>query len=366
MKINNLDKELILYVDDEKEHLDSFNILFRKEYDVKVAESAELGMQIMKEQEVKLVITDQRMPKMQGVEFLEKIASLYPDVPRVILTGYSDEEAIIAAINKGRVFRYITKPWKKEELKDTINFALESYRLKIENQELIENLKKINNELDEFVYRASHDLRAPLASVLGLINLAKKETDIKVIQEYISLKERSVLKLDALIKDIVEFSKNAHLEIRNEKVNLEALINNSLDLHRFFEHSQQVTKNIKVNGASEFHSDEFRVEIILNNLISNAIRYADLEKESPTINIDIQTDKKSCVISIYDNGIGIENEHLDKIFEMFHRGIDQNTGSGLGLFIVKETVEKLKGKIDVQSKPGDGTKFIVKIPNLVH
>ncbi len=366
MKINNLDKELILYVDDEKEHLDSFNILFRKDYDVKVAESAELGMQIMKENEVKLVITDQRMPKMQGVEFLEKIAALYPDVPRVILTGYSDEEAIIAAINKGRVFRYITKPWKKEELKDTINFALESYHLKIENQELIESLRKINNELDEFVYRASHDLRAPLASVLGLINLAKKETDVKVIQEYISLKERSVLKLDALIKDIVEFSKNAHLELRNEKIDFADIVNNSIDLHRFFENSQQVAKTFELNGDEEFYSDEFRIEIILNNLISNAIRYTDLEKSDPTINIKITIGKKDCVISIFDNGIGIENEQLDKIFEMFHRGIDQNTGSGLGLFIVKETVERLQGEIDVSSEPGAGTTFTVTIPNLYH
>ena len=197
-------KELILYVDDEQKNLDSFKVIFRRDYDITVAESASEGLKVMAERDVKLVITDQRMPNMTGIEFLEKISNIYPDVTRVILTGYSDEEAIISAINKGKVFRYITKPWKKDELKQTIDYALDAYRLRSQNKELLTRLKKTNKELDEFVYRTSHDLRAPIASILGLINLAKSERDQKKLAEYLVLGEKSVEKLDYLLKDIIQ------------------------------------------------------------------------------------------------------------------------------------------------------------------
>ncbi len=360
------EKELILYIDDEKEHLDSFKVLFRKDYDVKTANSAKEGLEMMNNNDVRLVITDQRMPNMTGVQFLEKIADIHPNVPRVILTGYSDEEAIISAINKGKVFRYITKPWKKEELKKTIDFALETFYLKIENQELIESLKKINKELDEFVYRASHDLRAPLASILGLINLSKKEPDIKVIQEYIELKEKSVKKLDFLIRDIAQFSRNIHLGIRNEKINFEEVTNNAIELHRFFEDSPKINKSISINVEGVFYTDSMRLEVIINNLMSNAIRYSNKDIDNPTIEIIVNSNAESAEIKVIDNGIGIEKEYQDKIFGMFHQGVDHNTGSGLGLYIVKETVDKLKGKISVKSTLKKGTTFTVTLPNLLN
>lgn len=356
-------RELILYVDDEQKNLDSFRVLFRKDYDIKLATSAMEGMQIMEDRDVKLVITDQRMPNMTGVEFLEKISDIYPDVTRVILTGYSDEEAIISAINKGKVFRYITKPWKREELKQTIDYALEAYRLKSQNKELLERLKKANKELDEFVYRASHDLRAPIASILGLINLAKTETDLDQLKKYLELEEKSVNKLDHLLKDIIQFSRNTHLEVNSENIDFSTLINTVFEAHRFFEFSESIKKDFKINGDIAFNSDEFRLEIILNNLISNAIRYCDYKREDPNLFINVEVNKDWATITVKDNGIGIDEEQMDRIFDMFYRGIDDNTGSGLGLYIVKETVDKLSGRIYVNSKIGEGSEFVVEIPN---
>lgn len=356
-------KELILYVDDEEKNLDSFKVIFRKEYNIKVANSADEGLDFMEGNDVSLVITDQRMPNMTGVEFLERISGMYPDVIRVILTGYSDEQAIISAINKGKVFRYITKPWKKEELQQTINYALESHRLRVENKELLHKLTKTNNELDEFVYRASHDLRAPVASLIGLINLAKEEWDVGKLKEYLQLKEKSVLKLDKFIKDIIQFSRNSHLRINADEINFEKLVKTSIENHKHFMESSMVKKHFEINVKFPFVSDKFRLEIILDNLISNSIRYANLEKDQPILNINIEANQQNTVIKVSDNGFGIADDQKARIFDMFYRGTDDNTGSGLGLYIVKETVDKLKGEISVSSSADNGCEFKVIIPN---
>ncbi len=360
---NTDDKELILYVDDEEKNLDSFRIIFRKEYNVKVATSAREGLRFMAENDVNLVITDQRMPNMTGVEFLQEISGMYPDVVRIILTGYSDEAAIISAINKGKVFKYITKPWKKEELKETIEYALETYRLRVENRELLHKLTKTNSELDEFVYRASHDLRAPVASVLGLINLAKNERDVAKLKEYIALKEESVLKLDSLIRDIIQFSRNSHLRINTEQIDFEEIIKSSLDTYKNFQEAALIKKTYEINATVPFVSDKFRLEIILSNLISNSIRYTNLDQAKPVLDIKVEADEEKATICISDNGIGVAEDQKVKIFDMFYRGTEDNTGSGLGLYIVKETAEKLKGEITINSSLGNGCEFVVTIPN---
>lgn len=358
-------KELILYVDDEEKHLDSFKILFRKEYDILVAKSAQDGLDILESNDVRLVITDQRMPNMTGVEMLERISNLYPEITRIILTGYSDMEAIISAINKGRVFRYITKPWNKDELKETIDFALESYQLKSENKLLIEQLKKTNRELDELVYRSSHDLRAPLASVLGLINLAKKEDNLTKIKQYLELQEKSVLRLDELLKEIIQFSRNTHLEIKGDEIDLKELINEAIDIHEYFIGSQNIKKFYEVTQSCKFICDKFRLEIVLNNLISNAIRYSNLNQEEPKLTVKAEVNASEAVIKVIDNGIGIKPEMQTNIFNMFYKGSDENVGgSGLGLFIVRETMEKLGGEIYLESELGIGSTFTIKIPNV--
>ncbi len=150
MEINN-ERDAILYVDDEVENLTVFKFAFRKHYKIFVASSAEEGMEILRHNQIKILITDQRMPEVTGVEFLEKTVNEFPEIIRMIITGFSDIEAIIMAINKGRVYKYITKPWDKEELKMTINNALESFHLKKENKKLIERLQETNRSLEDKV-----------------------------------------------------------------------------------------------------------------------------------------------------------------------------------------------------------------------
>ncbi|MCX6254663.1 MAG: SpoIIE family protein phosphatase [Bacteroidia bacterium] len=150
----------ILYVDDEEDNLTVFNSAFRRDYEVHIALSGQEGLEIMKKNEIQLIITDQRMPEMTGIQFLEKIIPDYPDCIRMILTGFSDIEAIIQAINTGRVYRYITKPWSKEDLKINIDKALETYHLRDQNRKLIESLKEANLTLEQKVIERTKKIEA--------------------------------------------------------------------------------------------------------------------------------------------------------------------------------------------------------------
>ncbi len=146
------EKIRILYIDDEVNNLTSFKAAFRREYTIYTAESAAEGRKILEDETVDIIITDQRMPKVTGVEFLASIIDEYPDPIRILLTGYSDIEAVIAAINKGQVFRYITKPWSEQELRMTIENSYEVFALRQENKELVKSLLQANKQL-EFLLR---------------------------------------------------------------------------------------------------------------------------------------------------------------------------------------------------------------------
>lgn len=146
------DKISILYVDDEVNNLQAFRATFRRDYKILLAESAKEGRKLLGEEEINIIITDQRMPEETGVEFLESIIPLYPDPIRILLTGFTDIEAVIDSINKGKVYHYLTKPWEEDYLKTVINNAYEVYALREENKQLTENLLRANEQL-EFLLR---------------------------------------------------------------------------------------------------------------------------------------------------------------------------------------------------------------------
>jgi serine phosphatase RsbU (regulator of sigma subunit) len=164
----------ILYVDDEEDNLTVFNSAFRRDYEVHLALSGQEGLEIMKKYPIQIIITDQRMPEMTGIQFLEKIIPDYPDCIRMILTGFSDIEAIIQAINTGRVYRYITKPWSKEELKINIDKGLETYNLRDQNRKLIEDLKEANQTLEQKVIERTKKIESQNQEITSSIQYAGK------------------------------------------------------------------------------------------------------------------------------------------------------------------------------------------------
>jgi PAS domain S-box-containing protein len=230
-------------------------------------------------------------------------------------------------------------------------------------QEKNQALKKANEELDRFVYSASHDLRAPLASTLGLINITRISRDELEKQTYLNMMEQSLNKMDKTIQDITDYSRNARLQIESEEIYFESIIDDVLQRLKYLKHVDDVQVNTYIEGKEKFYTDKMRLYVILINLISNAIKYLRYDEAHPYINIRIQVNRQTARILVEDNGIGIDKEHLDKIFSMFFQAARESSGSGLGLFIVKETINKLKGSIQVRSEPKKGSCFEIILPN---
>lgn len=225
-----------------------------------------------------------------------------------------------------------------------------------------EELKIRNTELDNFVYKVSHDLRAPLSSILGLVNLANMPGNDDNPEAYMTLIGQKVEQLDHFIGDVLSHSKNLKQDITIESVNLREIVESTFTDLSYLRGAGNIRKEISVEGG-EFYSDRWRLAEIFRNLISNAIKYRRLDIEAPTIRVKVRIQKSHADISFSDNGIGIEPDKLLNIFDMFYRASTQSEGSGLGLYIVKNAVEKLAGQIDVFSRPLQGTEFKIILPN---
>lgn len=228
-----------------------------------------------------------------------------------------------------------------------------------------EELKIRNTELDNFVYKVSHDLRAPLSSILGLVNLARLPGNTDNPLDYIDIIGDKVQALDHFISDVLSHSKNLKMEVSISKVDLSQIIEQTFTDLSYLEGAKQMKRNIKIEGI-DFFSDHWRISEIFRNLISNAIKYRQLYINAPEINIKIHVDHLRADVSFSDNGIGIDEVNLSRIFEMFYRATEQSDGSGIGLYIVKNAIDKLGGQINVVSKVGHGTRFNILLPNRIN
>ncbi len=240
------------------------------------------------------------------------------------------------------------------------------HRRKIAEQQTLERnleLLKINSELDQFVYSTSHDLRAPLTSIEGLIGLIKEEQDQERKDEFIDLIEKSVVKLDIFIKRILDYSRNSRLPAKIILIDFRELFNDIVELLQFGAKATNVRFELILENDNFFYSDYDRLHIILSNLISNAIRYYNPEQKDPYVLVKAILLNDNAVITVADNGLGMDVSHLDKIFDMFYRISSKSEGSGLGLYIVKESISKINGTITVNSVLKVGTCFTIIIPN---
>lgn len=228
-----------------------------------------------------------------------------------------------------------------------------------------EELKVRNAELDNFVYKVSHDLRAPLSSILGLVNLSRLQGNTDSPLEYMELIGEKIHALDNFIGDVLSHSKNLNMDVNIAPVDLQKIIEQTFTDLGYLKGARQTRRSVKVDGIA-FYSDHWRVSEIFRNLISNAIKYRRPEADDSEIIIKINVDHLCADITFADNGIGIKETSLKRIFEMFYRATDQGDGSGIGLYIVKNAVEKLGGQIKVASRPGQGTRFHILLPNRIN
>lgn len=226
-------------------------------------------------------------------------------------------------------------------------------------------LRVRNTELDNFVYRSSHDLVAPLKSLKGLIYIAKGEKESDNRELYFRLMHTSIEKLEDFIKSIMEYSSNAKKDVAQVEINLNEILDSIVQDLKYYDKAERIELIRKVSPKAVFFSDPKRLKIIISNLITNSIKYHNYYQESLYIKVTTEPDNGYVRIDVADNGRGIEKEYLDRIFDMFFRATDSAHGSGLGLYIVKDTVEKLGGRISVTSEFGKGTTFSLLFPQQV-
>ena len=302
------------------------------------------------------------MPDKTGVQFFEEIRVDYPDPIRMLITGYTDIESVIDAINRGHIFRYIKKPWTDADIKSAIEEANKFY---VTNSMLITKKKELGKayeDLDKFAYSVTHDMRGPLLSVQGAIDVARTMTNIDEIKEILEMMDKSVHKLDDFIRNIHEYYNIKRGQLSFTEINFNKIINDLEDIFQISERVNNVkfTNNLSQTGA--FKSDETSIKIVLNNLLSNAFKYQRKNAEDKFVVLQIDVNSEAAIISVKDNGIGIHKNYIDNIFTMFFRATSEESGSGFGLYNVKDALTRLGGTIEVASTPNEGTKFKVTIP----
>lgn len=229
------------------------------------------------------------------------------------------------------------------------------------NEKNIE-LQKANNELDKFVYSVSHDLRSPLLSIKGLLTLVFDMPDLNTkVHGYLNMAQKSINRLDDTIKEILEYSRNSRLGVVYETFNIRELVEQVFEDHKFI--VEDDFRFISAyEGPEEIFSDKTRLQILLRNIIGNSVKYREKKTEASFVNVRFRHTPEKIIFTISDNGEGIPEKSVEKVFGMFFRGSTTGTGTGLGLYICKQIADKLNGTITVTSKHHEGSTFAISFP----
>jgi signal transduction histidine kinase len=226
-----------------------------------------------------------------------------------------------------------------------------------------ERLNEENKELDSFLSSTSHDLRTPIASILGLTYLGRIELQEEKARTFMNIIEERIKKLDLIISDILNLSRSKKIDVKIEELDLRELLEETTADIKFNKGASSIFLDYQAHPSHIFKSDYNQIKIILNNLLTNAVKYHNLDQPHPFIKVTFKRNRHVVEISVEDNGRGISREDVPKIFDMFFRAAEDTDGTGLGLYIVKEALNKIKGIIFVDSELGEGSKFRIVLEN---
>ncbi len=382
----------LLIVDDEEEILKALRRQFRRDYDIFVARSAEEGYKIMIETPIQVIISDQRMPGMNGADFFGKVKSEFPDAMRLLLTGYADIQAVIAAINEGSIYRYITKPWDPIELDTIVREAFNRFTLMVQNRRLMQELQQQNALLEQrvsertaaleeanrnlqvlatqknaFLGMAAHDLRTPITVVQGFADLlVHTRANPEDTKEFVGIIRDTLNQMLSLLDDILDITaiESGKLTLRPDVVDVKKFVERILKLNRYIGAQKQIAlvADLEPNlPAMAF--DPQRIEQVLNNLIGNAFKFSYTDK---SVTVRVRRSDKAVEFSVIDQGQGIPADEIDKVFGEFQRVSTRPTAdehsTGLGLSICKRIVNLHEGQIGVESEVGTGSRFFFTLP----
>ncbi|MFV0398068.1 MAG: ATP-binding protein, partial [Bacteroidales bacterium] len=392
--INNKRVHNLLIIDDEIDIIKALERLFRRKYNVFSTTSPQEALRIMEREEIQVVISDQRMPGMTGVDFFTRIKDMYPDTMKLILTGYTDIESVIGAINKGQVFRYVKKPWDPNDLDMIVREAFEKSELMADNRMLMnelslmnltleekvknrtvelellnQRLKEINQEKNRYIGMVAHDLRNPIGVAAVYSDLLLDEYDSTPREDQLQyigqINESCYFSLD-LIREFLDASK-IEAGIFDLRIERKDYIKFVKDVIHQNEHFARI-KSQKIRLESSLENieacfDTNKMQQVLNNLLSNAMKYSQPNTE---INVSVSMDGKTVVTHVTDQGLGIPKEEFSKIYQPFQTTSVKSTGNeksfGLGLALVKKIVEAHVGKVWFESEVNKGSIFSFSLP----
>jgi len=375
MSLIKLNKKLkILFLEDILEDVELVERTLKKEgikFDMVLVDSKEEFIKAIRNHAFDVILSDHTLAQFNSSEALKICRRLGIMAPFILVTGSVSEEFAITRIKQG-ADDYILKSSLQRLPSAIINALgqrkLQSERLEAElalrnqNEELI----KINEELDSFVYSVSHDLRAPLLSLLGLLNISRMDERPRdpAYDQYFDMMEKSITKLDGTLREILDYSRNARTEVKAVEVDLLHLLKKSIQKLEHMNGFNEIKISIDTKRMHlPFFSDAYRISVIFENLLSNAIKYRNNRKNC-FLHITLDITQKEAVVSFADNGIGIDEKILSNVFKMFYRGTEQSEGAGLGLYLVRETAHKIGGSVSATAQLGIGSTFEFKIPNI--
>ena len=383
-------KHTLLVVDDEPDVVKSVQDLLRFDYKVLGATRATDALRLVREQPVHVVLTDQRMPEMTGVEFLRQLREQFPDTVRLLITGYADIRAVIDAINQGNVYRYITKPWEPEELQAVVREAAERHDLVAERKRLMEELRAKNEQLEHsndelrranelkgaFIQVASHELRTPLTILMGLTRLAGTTAgQQQPLKSFLERIENACRRLQHLVDQLVTMLQAGRFErpLERKNTDMAALVRQAADDVRPFVDLRQQTLDLDVApDVGDAEVEAMKIRDSLNHLLLNAIKFTP-DGGRIAVAAERVASPDGVRIRVSDTGPGIDQAAVGKLFEPFFTAYDVShhssghfehgrRGLGLGLSVVKAFVEMHGGTVRVDTEVGKGTTFTITLP----
>lgn len=355
-------KHTILCVDDEVDNVDALERLLRKKYQILKATSGDEGLEILNKNDVALIISDQRMPKMTGVQFLSNSTALRPDAIRILLTGYTDVESVIDAINSGQIYKYVTKPWDPVDLSNTVDRAIEKFELRHElaekNSQLVaalKELKSLDEAKNQFMILINHELKTPLTVMLSYLQLMDDSNLTEEQDKFLARIHAAAIRLQSLINDALELvsAETKLVKISPRKTAVKELFDGLEEPLQ----SSLKEKNIQVQydlDAKTLRADEKIVRSILGRILENAVKFGE---EESTIKVKVEPLADDNVeVSVTNKGKGLAPEKIAKILKPF--SLDENImnhskGTGLGLSICRALLKAHDTELDIQCPKGE-------------
>jgi signal transduction histidine kinase len=384
----------LLVVDDHEAVIAAVEELFRGRYQVCGARNVAEALAIIRQGQVAVVMADQRMPGVSGSELLAQVATLKPDVTRILMTAYADIDAVMQAINQGKIYYFVSKPWESNELEAIIDRAVEYHELLRERRRLIAELQRANNELEakvqartqelqeknlaleemntlknEFLGMAAHDLRSPIGNIQNLTELLLDRDGgmgQEECTEVVTLIRNQSQGMLTLLNDLLDIAtiESGKIDLQPSPVAMQLYLREIEHYHRLLAERKKIHLVSEVpDNIPMMLFDKERIQQVLNNLLSNAIKFSPMHT---VVRLRVQPTPAGIEFSVSDQGHGIRPEEQSKLFGAFQRTSTKPTAgehsTGLGLSICKKIVELHGGSIGVESVLGRGSRFFFVLP----